>query len=666
MIPELGNFALACALALALIQFIGPLLGLKIHHWRLVLLAKFASSGQFVFVSLSFICLAWSFYANDFSVAYVASHSNRTLPDIYRLGATWGGHEGSLLLWVFMLAGWTFAVNMMSKSLPVLTQARVLSVLGGVSVGFLAFILFTSNPFDRSFPLYPIDGSDLNPLLQDPGMVFHPPLLYMGYVGFSVAFAFALAALMEGRIDTLWARWVRPWTQAAWLFLTLGIAAGSWWAYYELGWGGWWFWDPVENASFMPWLIGTALLHSLAATEKRGVFKAWTALLAIAAFSFSLLGTFLVRSGVLTSVHAFANDPVRGTYILVFLGVVVGTSLLLFSTRASKVSVVSWYSGMSREVLFLLNNLLLFVATIMILVGTLQPIIAELFNLGKISVGPPYFNLVFSVLMAPLVFLAGLGPITRWRNNQPSKVFGQTKVPTFFSFALGITFVALEWQKTNLELAQIFIGVFLAVWVASITLIDWIKREFATANRAGRLVRTSMSQMGMHVAHIGLAVAVFAVVMSSHLSIEKNIRLSPGSTFQLDEYQFKFDSTSEVIGANYTGIQGVFSVFQDGQEVTKLFPEKRRYKVSGQWMTEAGISASLARDLYVALGERLPDSNDWAVRIYVKPFVSCLWLAGILMALGAFISMLDKRYRQKQPAKAYVKVATRKIAEANT
>jgi len=466
----------------------------------------------------------------------------------------------------------------------------------------------------------------------------------MGYVGFSVAFAFSLTALLEGRIDTLWARWVRPWTQAAWMFLTFGIATGSWWAYYELGWGGWWFWDPVENASFMPWLIGTALLHSLAATEKRGVFKAWTTLLAIAAFSFSLLGTFLVRSGVLTSVHAFANDPVRGTYILIFLGVVVGSSLTLFAVRASTVSVTSWFGWLSREILFLINNLILAVVTLMVLIGTLQPILAELFNMGKISIGPPYFNLIFTILMAPLIFLVGLGPMVNWRQYSMSDLLSKSRIALVLAIVFGFIQVYLEIQRSPMDLFQIFMGVFLASWVVIMTFEDWLRR--AKRKSGINPKKVSASHYGMYVAHIGLAVAVIGVVLSSHLSVEKVIRLGIEKEEQVDEYSFRFDRMEDFTASNYDGIRGHFSVFKDGELVAQLEPEKRRYHASGQWMTEAGIDATLSRDLYIALGEQLPDSSDWAVRIYVKAYVSCLWLGGLLMGLGGLMAMFDKRYRK--------------------
>jgi len=646
MIPEIGNLALNFALAIALLQFILPLVGLSTNRWRLVLLAKPMATALFVFVSIAFAALAWSFYINDFTVAYVASHSNRFLPTAYRLGATWGGHEGSLLLWVFILASWTFAVAMMSRTLPAMTRARVLAVLGAVAIGFLSFILFTSNPFDRLLPIYPVDGSDLNPLLQDPGMVFHPPLLYMGYVGFSVAFAFALAALLEGRIDALWARWVRPWTLAAWMFLTMGIATGSWWAYYELGWGGWWFWDPVENASFMPWLIGTALLHSLAATEKRGVFKAWTTLLAIAAFSFSLLGTFLVRSGVLTSVHAFANDPVRGTYILVFLGIVVGASLLLFAMRASTVSVTSWFGALSREALFLWNNLILAVVTVMVLIGTLQPIIADLLELGKVSVGPPYFNMVFNILMTPLVFLVALGPVVRWREYSFSELVVKSRIA--FVLALVIAAVSLLGAsgKTGSEMAQVYLGIFLASWVTIMTFKEWWSQANRKSGFKWRKVNTSY--YGMMFAHLGLVIVVVGVVLSSHLSVEKVIRMGPEQKQEVNGFVFEFVGITQRKASNFDALRGEFKVYKNDKLLATLNPEKRQYHASGQWMTEAGIDSSLFRDLYVAMGEQLPDSTDWAVRVYIKSFVMWLWLGGLMMAFGALISILDKRYRSRE------------------
>ncbi len=649
MIPEIGNLALSFALAIALIQFILPLVGIYANRWRWILIAGPATMVQFFFVFIAFLSLSWSFYVDDFSVQFVALHSYRSLPVAYKIAATWGGHEGALLLWIFMLSFWSLAVALFSNQLPSMTRARVLSILGGLAVGFLSFILFTSNPFDRILPDFPLDGRDLNPLLQDPGMVIHPPMLYMGYVGFSVAFAFAITALMEGRIDSLWARWVRPWTLAAWIFLTAGVALGSWWAYYELGWGGWWFWDPVENASFMPWLIGTSLLHSLAATEKRGVFKAWTVLLAIAAFSFSLLGTFLVRSGVLTSVHAFANDPVRGTYILAFLGVVVGSSLTLFAARASSVSVSGWFDWLSKELLLLLNNLLLTVAAVMILIGTLFPIFAEAFDWGKISVGPPYFNLIFTTLMTPLVFLVGLGPMVNWRQYSMAQLGRKSLVAAIVALSIGLLVTFFETQHVAMDQFKIFLGVFLSVWLTSLALSDLLTKSRGKSTAKFR--KLSASYYGMHLAHIGLAFTVLGVVLTSHLSIEKNLRVGVNQQVSVAGYQFKFEGVSDFNGSNFDGIKGKFIVTNDGDFVAELQPEKRRYHASGQWMTEAAIDPALSRDIYVALGEQLPHSQDWAVRIYVKPFVRCIWFGALLMALGGTLAMSDKRYRKKVAAK---------------
>jgi len=645
MIPEIGNLALSFALAIALVQFFVPLVGAATNRWRWILVAGPATIGQFIFVAIAFVSLSWSFYANDFSVQFVASHSYRTLPLAYRLAATWGGHEGALLLWIFMLNVWSLAVTLMSQNLPAITRARVLAILGGLSVGFLSFIIFTSNPFTRVLPNFPLDGADLNPLLQDFGMVIHPPMLYMGYVGFAVAFAFAITALIEGQIDSLWAKWVRPWTLGAWIFLTSGVALGSWWAYYELGWGGWWFWDPVENASFMPWLIGTALLHSLAATEKRGVFKAWTILLSIAAFSFSLLGTFLVRSGVLTSVHAFANDPVRGAFILSFLGIVIGSSLVLFAFRASSVSVSGWFDWFSKELLLLINNLLLTVSAIMILMGTLFPIFAEVFDWGKISVGAPYFNLIFTVLMTPLVFLVGLGPIVNWRQYSKQQLGKQSLLAAIFALILGGITALLQSQQLLTDKLQIFLGVFLVVWLIFLVSQDLLQKS--KSHNSFKFKKMPNSFYGMHLAHIGLAFAVLGVVLSSHLSVEENLRVSPNHQVNVAGYDFKFEGVQEFRGSNYDGIRGLFIVSHHGDFVANLQPEKRRYHASGQWMTEAAIDPALSRDLYVALGEQLPEGQDWAVRIYVKPFVRCIWFGALLMALGGLFAVSDRRYRKK-------------------
>ncbi|HFB66284.1 MAG TPA: heme lyase CcmF/NrfE family subunit [Aeromonadales bacterium] len=654
MIPEIGNLALTFAFGIAVLQFVFPLLGIATNRWRWVLLAKPASYLLFLFISISMLCLTWSFYVNDFSVLYVAQHSNSRLPTIFRLTAVWGGHEGSFLLWVFMLTLWTVAVTFLSNQLPALTRARVLSILGALAAGFISFIIFTSNPFDRIPVDYPLDGQDLNPLLQDFGMVIHPPMLYMGYVGFAVAFSFAIAALLEGHLDALWARWVRPWTLAAWAFLTLGITLGSWWAYYELGWGGWWFWDPVENASFMPWLLGTALIHSLASTEKRGVFKSWTILLAIAAFSFSLLGTFLVRSGVLTSVHSFASDPVRGTYILIFLGVVVSSSLLLFAIKASKVSVSGWFDWLSRELLLLLNNLLLAVATLMILLGTLFPILSELFGWGAISVGAPYFNRYFTILMTPLIFLMGLGSIVNWKHYDFSTLVKNTRAVFAISLLFGLSMIYFESSLPALNQFKMALGIFLFFWVTGLSLQD-ISRKTRTKN-GFQFKRLSASAYGMYLAHIGMAVAVLGVVMSSFLSVEKNVRLGPGQTLTVAGYDFKFKGVETVKGANFQGTQGNFEISRDGDFVALLQPQKRRYFASGQTMTEADIDPSLARDIYVAMGEPLKGSTDWAIRIYVKPFVRCIWFGGLLMMFGGVLALMDRRYRKKIKARIMTKV----------
>ncbi|RMH44165.1 MAG: heme lyase CcmF/NrfE family subunit [Gammaproteobacteria bacterium] len=644
MISVIGTWALSFAAALALINFVLPTLGVSRGKWRLVKLAAPLTYMHGIFLFVSFGALVWAFVNDAFYIRYVASHSNTALPLPYKVAGTWGGHEGSLLLWTMLLVLWMMAVSFFSRGLPGLTRARVLAILSAIAFGFDAFILVTSNPFSVFPHEYPLDGADLNPLLQDPGLVVHPPMLYMGYVGFSVAFAFSLAAMLEGRIDSLWARWVRPWTLAAWMFLTLGITLGSWWAYYELGWGGWWFWDPVENASFMPWLVGAALIHSLAATEKRGVFKAWTTLLAITAFSFSLLGTFLVRSGVLTSVHAFANDPVRGTYILIFLGVVVGTSMFIFAVRAHAVSVHAWFDYLSRETLFLLNNLLLAVATFAVLFGTLQPIIAEAMNAGKVSVGPPYFNFVFNVLMVPLLFLIGIGPLSRWRTTQVQALWNDMRWSAASAFVLAAALAYLVPRRMQTVPWQVGLGVFLSAWIVLGQSVDLFKRSSAL-----RRVRSiGASHWGMYLAHVGVAATVFGVVMVSHLDVEKNLRVAAGQKVVVAGYQFVFKGTRDIVGPNYQGTQGVFHVLdQAGRTELTLYPEKRTYSASGRLMTEAAIDWGLMRDLYIALGEPMPDGS-WTIRIYVKPFVRWIWLGGLMMALGALIALVDRRYRKTQ------------------
>jgi len=643
MIPEIGNFSLILALLLASIQGTLPIIGAARNIPSWIALARPVVQGQFVFVLIAFLCLGYSFVSSDFSVMNVAKNSNSELPFQFRVAATWGSHEGSLLLWVLMLAGWSVAVSVFSKQLPDDIVARVLGVLGLVSVGFLLFMLFTSNPFDRLLPAA-LEGSDLNPLLQDAGMVIHPPMLYMGYVGFSVAFAFAIAALLSGRLDATWARWSRPWTLVAWVFLTIGIMLGSWWAYYELGWGGWWFWDPVENASFMPWLVGTALVHSLAVTEKRGSFKSWTVLLAISTFALSLLGTFLVRSGVLTSVHAFATDPARGVFILAFLVIVVSCSLLLFAWRAPKVGLGGKFDMLSRESLLLANNLLLLVAASSVLLGTLYPLIIDALGLGKLSVGPPFFEAVFVPIMTPAIFLIGVGPISRWK---------QMSLPTLairlrWAFAVSVISALIapyfmgEWKPL------VSFGLLLAFWIIVCAFVN-IKHRINNSGQGSlfsRLVKQSRSYYGMHCAHLGVAVFIIGVTLVNSYETEKDVRMDIGSKVTVGGYTFQFNGVSDVIGPNYKAVRGEIAVIQDDKVIRELHPEKRTYNASGMAMTEAAIDTGLFRDLYVALGEPLAN-NAWVVRAYHKPFVDWIWFGCLLMAIGGILSVTDRRYRLK-------------------
>ncbi|MDP3281880.1 MAG: heme lyase CcmF/NrfE family subunit [Nitrosomonas sp.] len=643
MIPEIGNFSLILALLLASIQGTLPIIGAARNIPSWIALARPVVQGQFVFVLIAFICLGYSFVSSDFSVMNVAKNSNSELPLQFRIAATWGSHEGSLLLWVLMLAGWSVAVSVFSKQLPDDIVARVLGVLGIISVGFLLFMLFTSNPFDRLLPAA-LEGSDLNPLLQDAGMVIHPPMLYMGYVGFSVAFAFAIAALLSGRLDATWARWSRPWTLVAWVFLTIGIMLGSWWAYYELGWGGWWFWDPVENASFMPWLVGTALVHSLAVTEKRGSFKSWTVLLAISTFALSLLGTFLVRSGVLTSVHAFATDPARGVFILAFLVIVISCSLLLFAWRAPKVGLGGKFDMLSRESLLLANNLLLLVAASSVLLGTLYPLIIDALGLGKLSVGPPFFEAVFVPVMTPAIFLIGVGPISRWK---------QMSLPTLairlrWAFAVSVVSALIapyfmgEWKPL------VSFGLLLAFWIIVCAFVN-IKHRINNSGQGSivsRLVNQSRSYYGMHCAHLGVAVFIIGVTLVNGYETEKDVRMDIGSKVTVGGYTFQFNGTSDVVGPNYKAVRGDIVVIQDDKVIRELHPEKRTYNASGMAMTEAAIDTGIFRDLYVALGEPLAN-NAWVVRAYHKPFVDWIWFGCLLMAIGGMLSVTDRRYRLK-------------------
>jgi len=645
MTPEIGHLALILALLVSIVQGVLPLIGAQRGKAAWTALARPAAQTHFLLVAFSFACLASAFVANDFTVSYVAQHSNSQLPKIYRFAATWGGHEGSLLLWLFMLSGWTVAVSFFSRQLPEAMVARVIAVLGLVAVGFTLFILLTSNPFERLLPAAP-DGRDLNPLLQDPGLVFHPPMLYMGYVGFSVAFAFAIAALISGRLDAAWARWSRPWTTVAWIFLTLGIALGSYWAYYELGWGGWWFWDPVENASFMPWLVGTALIHSLAVTEKRGSFKNWTVLLAISAFSLSLLGTFLVRSGVLTSVHAFAADPRRGIFILIFLCVVVGGSLSLFAWRAPKVGLGGSFALLSRETLLLINNVLLVVAASSVLLGTLYPLIIDALGLGKLSVGPPYFNTVFVPVMVPALFLMAIGPLANWKQADMDSIVKRLRLAAVIAVlaGVGLPFLVGQWS------ALVALGLALAVWIAASGAFQiqvWLKKG-----------NPPLSFWGMQVAHFGIAVFVVGVTMVKGYEVEKDVRMQVGDTVEVAGYEFKLMGIQSVSGPNYDAARGEFSLSKDGKLLRTLEPEKRNYHSSSMPMTETAIDSGLTRDVYVSMGESLDDGKAWAVRVYYKPFVTWIWVGCLFMALGGALAAADRRYRFRIRQSAAVQGAT--------
>jgi len=643
VIPEIGHFALILALLVALVQGSFPIIGAARGNAVWMGLARPAARAQFLLIAIAFICLAYAFASMDYSVTYVATNSNSKLPLQYRIAAVWGGHEGSLLLWAMILSIWTVAVSFFSKHLPDAMRARILGVMGLISIGFLLFMLTVSNPFERLIPAA-MDGRDLNPLLQDPGMVFHPPMLYMGYVGFSVAFAFAIAALLGGELDAAWARWSRPWTTMAWVFLTAGIMAGSNWAYYELGWGGWWFWDAVENASFMPWLVGTALIHSLAVTEKRGSFKAWTVLLAICAFSLSLLGTFLVRSGVLTSVHAFATDPRRGLFILAFLVVVIGGSLMLFAWRAPTIARGGKFDVVSRESFLLANNVLLAVAAISVLFGTLYPLFLDALGLGKISVGPPYFDTVFAPLMAPALFLMGIGPIARWKQAALPELAKRLRWAFGVSVATAIILPLLLGHLTPM----IGLGLFLAFWIFG-TSVNLVYQRLRTSEQplAMRIKSTSRSWWGMVIAHLGIAVFTLGVTIVKGFESEIAVRMQAGDVAHLAGFDFTFEGVTEIEGPNYTASRGQIRITKNGVERTVLAPEKRMYTVQNMPMTEAGISPSIIHDLYASLGEPL-DGGAWSVRIYHKPMVEWIWFGCLMMALGGLLALSDKRYRLKK------------------
>ncbi|MEM9183319.1 MAG: heme lyase CcmF/NrfE family subunit [Pseudomonadota bacterium] len=645
MIPELGQFALILALAMAVIQGTLPIFGAQLGKTTWMNVARPAAFGQATFVTIALAILTYAFVTQDFSVVYVAQNSNLLLPIPYRVSAVWGAHEGSLLLWVWILAVWTVAVALFSRSQPEGFIARVIGVMGWISVGFLLFTLLTSNPFLRHVPALP-DGNDLNPLLQDPGLIIHPPMLYVGYVGFSVAFAFAIAALLEGRVDSRWVRWSRPWTNVAWAFLTIGIALGSWWAYYELGWGGWWFWDPVENASFMPWLAGTALIHSQAVTDKRGAFKSWTILLAISAFSLSLLGTFLVRSGVLTSVHAFASDPERGMFILGFLFVLCGGALLLYAIRAPGIATGGQFSTVSRETALLTNNLFMAGSAAMVLVGTLYPLIAEAAGWGKISVGPPYFGLMFFILMAPIILLMPYGPFTRWRSDNAGRLVRDSLPLLAVSLVAGVA-PWIVWQSFSL---RGFLGLAGGIWVMAMTIKYLLHVNRSAKSRWLGMPRMSRAALGMLLAHLGVGVFLVGVTMVETRGIEKDVAMKPGESFEANGFDFQFLGVNRVDGPNYQADQGVFSVSRGGEVIAELRPEKRGYSRGGQIMTEAAIDPGLTRDLYVSLGEPLDDAGSWAVRVYFKPFIRWIWLGALMMMAGGMLAASDQRYFREAAA----------------
>ncbi len=650
MIPELGLFCLCLALALALMQGVLPLAGAQRGRAEWMALARPLAHWQGLLVAVAFVLLAACFVRNDFSVLYVASNSNSALPLPYRVAAVWGGHEGSLLLWVLMLNLWTVAVARWSQRLPLPFVARILGVMGLVSVGFLLFMLLTSNPFDRLLPAA-ADGRDLNPLLQDPGMVIHPPMLYMGYVGFSVAFAFAVAALLGGNLDAAWARWTRPWTTAAWVFLTFGIGLGSWWAYNELGWGGWWFWDPVENASFMPWLAGTALIHSLAVSEKRGGFKVWTVWLAIVAFSLSLLGTFLVRSGVLSSVHAFATDPRRGLFILVFLVVVIGSSLALFAWRAPKVGFGQRFGLLSRESLLLANNMVLAVACAAVRLGTLYPLFLDARGLGKISVGPPYFDTVFGLLMVPLVLVMGVGPLARWKHDEIGPLLRRLRwaAPAALAAALAVG-LAAGWVSLPAT-----VGLAMAFWIVASLLVDLKQRLLppgGTLAQVGHRTRQlPLAMLGMMAAHLGVAAFAFGVAMVRTYETERDVEMGPGDSTEIGGYSFRMLGLQEMQGPNYAAVQGRIEITRGGELVATVFPEKRIYRVQSNPMTESAVDSNLLRDLYISMGERLP-GGAWVVRVQHKPFIVWIWGGCLLMMAGGVLAMSDRRYRVHKTAAA--------------
>ncbi|MGX4744419.1 heme lyase CcmF/NrfE family subunit [Providencia rettgeri] len=637
MIPEIGSVLLCLALGLAVLLSFYPLWGVARNDARLMASSRPLAWLLFLCVTGAFLVLVNAFVVNDFSVTYVANNSNTQLPIWYRVAATWGAHEGSLLLWVLLMSGWTFAVAICSYRMPLDIVARVLAVMGMVSVGFLLFIIFTSNPFSRTLPAFPIEGRDLNPLLQDPGLIFHPPLLYMGYVGFSVAFAFAIAALLSGRLDSSFTRFARPWTMAAWFFLTLGIMLGSAWAYYELGWGGWWFWDPVENASFMPWLVGTALIHSLSVTEQRATFKAWSLLLSIFAFSLCLLGTFLVRSGVLVSVHAFASDPSRGLFILAFMVLVIGGSLLVFALRGHKVRSRVNNALWSRESMLLGNNVILTAAMLVVLLGTLLPLVHKQIGLGTISIGEPFFNTMFIALMVPFALLLGIGPLVRWGRDRPAAIKKLLIIATVLTVILSFALPLLMEDRVE---ALTVVGLMMACWIAILAFAEM-------RVRISKKIKLTPSYWGMVLAHLGLAVTIVGIAFSQNYSIERDVKMKPGDSISIRAYTFVFNGVREADGPNYQGVIGSISVKEKDKVIGVLMPEKRFYSVSRAVMTEAAIDGGFIRDLYAALGEEIA-KDTWTMRLYYKPFVRWIWSGGVLMAIGALFCLFDPRYRRRK------------------
>jgi len=642
MIPELGLFSLILALVAALVLSIMPMVGSYSRDIGWMSVARPAAILQLLFLGLAYAALTISFINSDFSISYVAQTSNRQLPLMYRISGVWGGHEGSILFWAFILAVWTGAVAHFSRHMPLQLVSRVLSVLGMVSVGFLLFTLLTSNPFVRQFPV-PLDGASLNPLLQDPGMAIHPPMLYMGYVGFAVAFAFAIAALLGGQLDSATLRWMRPWTNLAWMFLTLGIALGSYWAYYELGWGGWWFWDPVENASFMPWLVGTALIHSLAASEKRGVFKAWTVLLAVLAFSLSLLGTFLVRSGVLTSVHSFSNDPARGKFILLFLLIVVGGSLTIYALRAHRLKSTAGFELLSRESGILLNNVMMVVACATVLGGTLYPLFYDALGFGSMSAGTPYFNLVFVPLMIPVILAVGVGSMLNWKRDD----LRDKKLWYIVLAALSVVAAVIAASLLTEFKISAVVSLALAFWVFASSIHGIYHRVRNKRTKLTAMLHTPASYWGMFTAHMGLGVFTLGVAMTSIFTAEEAVRMAPGETHVVSGYEFTFNGARQVQGPNYSASSGSFSIERNGRDIGELAAEKRLYNVRRDVMTEAAIDAGLTRDLFVALGEPL-DQGAWSVRLQVKPYIRWIWFGCLMMGLGGLLAASDRRYRTKR------------------